>query len=234
MQRTLRLPSPAASLVSRVGWLAVLALSALVVVNSLPYFTAGTAIDFLAERPVLTASPVWRAALLHHVAGALVCLVVGPVLLSARLLRASPAAHRVLGWTYVVAVTCVAAPSGLALSITAKGGLAGQLGFAVLGVAWLATTLAGVRAIRQRRLSDHVTWMARSAAIASSALSFRVVQVALYAVGVPDHPNYVASLWSSLALSVVLGEWGAARLRSRVPHPRSRSRSQIQSQGVLR
>ena len=68
-------------------------------------------------------------------------------------------------------------------------------------------------AVRERRMNDHVTWMARSYAIAWSAIAFRLIQIPLFAAGVGANANYVASLWSSLALSVLLGEWGAAHLR---------------------
>ena len=49
--------------------------------------------------------------------------------------------------------------------------------------------------------------------VAWSAISFRLIQIALHALGVGADTNYVASLWLSLVISVLLGEWGAAHLR---------------------
>jgi uncharacterized membrane protein len=194
-------------------WAPTLALSGLIVINTVPYYSLGEDFDFLLEKGSLARDPIWRAAFFHHITGSLACLIVGPVLLSRRALRASVALHRWLGWTYVLAVLCVAAPSGLYLAVFAKGGLLGQTGFVVAGLAWFAATWLGLRAIQQRRLATHLTWMVRSYALAWSAISFRMIQVALYALGVGADTNYVASLWLSLVISVLLGEWGAAHLR---------------------
>jgi len=119
----------------------------------------------------------------------------------------------------VLSVLCSAAPAGLYLAFFAKGGLLGKTGFVVAGVAWFATTWLGLRAIRQRRMAAHVTWMARSYAISWSAISFRLIQLALYALGVGANTNYVASLWLSLGLSALLGEWGAKHLRGVLHQP---------------
>ncbi len=211
--RTLTARAPLRAITPPVFWAATLALSVLIVVNAVPYFSFGRDFDFLIEKGARAGDPIWRAALFHHIAGSLVCLVTGPVLLSGRALRASKTLHRRLGWTYVLSVLCVAAPAGLYLALFAKGGFLGQSGFVLAGLAWFASTWFGLRAIQQRRMAVHLTWMARSYAIAWSAISFRVFQVALYAIGVGADTNYVASLWLSLGTSVVLGEWGAAHLR---------------------
>ena len=108
----------------------------------------------------------------------------------------------VLGW---------GGPAGIALAFGAKGGIAGKSGFLLLGVLWWSATCLGLRAILARRLAAHVAWMARSYAVATSALTFRIFHVGLYALGVPDGPNYIASIWLSLVVSLVAGELLAAR-----------------------
>lgn len=216
-------PRPARPVARRVAWRltealfwgATMLLSAQIAANSWPYFVSDEPFDFLIEKGRLADDPIWYAAFVHHIAGALVCLLSGPLLLSRRALARSVALHRVLGWAYVIGVLVIGGPTGLYLALFAKGGLASQVGFALAGVAWLATTWLGLVAVRRRRLAAHVTWMARSYALAWSAISFRVIQIALYALGVGATPNYVASLWLSLVLSVVLGEFGARHLRRR-------------------
>lgn len=195
-------------------WTAIVALSALVVANTLPYFSLRPEFDFLVEKGALAFDPIWRSAFFFHIAGAIVCLVTGPLLMSRRLLRWARWAHRVLGWAYVLCALCISGPSALYLALHAKGGSWGTAGFLVLGVAWMATTFLGLRAIQQRRMQPHVSWMARSYALTLSALSFRVIQIGLFLGGVPDAENYVLSLWLSFAVSIATGEWAAARLRA--------------------
>jgi hypothetical protein len=61
----------------------------------------------------------------------------------------------------------------------------------------------------------HRAWMLRSYAMASSALSFRLLFLALQAAGTAR--AYEIAIWASFAVSVVLGEtWVAAR----TSHPR--------------
>jgi hypothetical protein len=53
-------------------------------------------------------------------------------------------------------------------------------------VLWFGTTLAGFRAIRQRRFADHRQWMLRSAALAFSIVAYRVWLIIAFAVFVPE------------------------------------------------
>jgi hypothetical protein len=56
----------------------------------------------------------------------------------------------------------------------------------ILAVLWFGTTLAGFRAIRQRRYADHRRWMLRSVALSFSIVANRVWVVILFAVFVPE------------------------------------------------
>jgi hypothetical protein len=204
----------------RTGWAlagsaAVLAASALIGVNSAGYLAGRESHPFLLERPELAGDAVWRACLATHVTGALVCLATGPVLLWNLVLRRSPALHRVLGRAYVAVVLGLAAPAGVALSFSAKGGVAGRAGFLVLAVAWFVTTALGLRDVRRGRLVPHARWMVRSYALAMSAIHFRVAQTALFALGVPDSASYVAAIWLSFLVSVAQGEVLAAEVSRR-------------------
>jgi hypothetical protein len=107
---------------------------------------------------------------------------------------------------YLNAVLWMAAPSGLALALVAKGGLWGTAGFAVAGAMWWYTTWSGYRAIRRGDLAAHVRAMVRSYSWALSAPAFRAIQAALFLLGFEDAPNYVISLWLSIAASVWLAE----------------------------
>ena len=184
---------------------------ALILVSNSVYLSGGTLSGaaparFLLEKGALAASPWWLAAFYFHVAGASLCLAAGTPLTFPRWTRRYPAWHRLLGYVYLNAVLWMAAPTGIALAFTAKGGLAGTAGFVLAGTAWWLTTWSGYRAIRRRDLAAHVRAMVRSYCWALSAPAFRIIQAALFLLQLDDATNYVVSLWLSIAASAVLAE----------------------------
>jgi uncharacterized membrane protein len=120
--------------------------------------------------------------------------------------RSNPTWHRRLGYVYLNAVLWMAAPSGLALAFAAKGGLWGITGFTLAGLLWWQTTWSGYRAIRRGDIAAHVRAMVRSYSWALSAPAFRAIQAILFLFGLDDGPNYIVSLWLSIAASVWLAE----------------------------
>jgi hypothetical protein len=181
-------------------------LCALLLVSNAIYFDGGPQPRFLLEKGAWAENPWWLAAFYFHVVGASVCLAVGTPLMFLSWTRRHPRWHRCLGYVYFNSVLWIAAPMGLALALTAKGGLWGTLGFAVAGAAWWKTTWSGYQAIRRGDVAAHVREMIRSYSWALSAPAFRVVQVSLFWCGLDDATNYIVSLWLSIAASVWLAE----------------------------
>lgn len=198
--------------------------SALVVRESLPYFTLTNAMPFLLEKGPLVFESWWKTFFVAHVAGGIGCLLVGPFIVWNQLLLRSRTAHRWVGRGYVAFVLLWGAPAGIVLATTAKGGLLGKSGFLLLGVLWWHSTYRGWRAVQSRRFVEHVGWMIRSYAWATSALSFRAFHLALHQFGLSDTVNYVCSIWLSFAVSALAGAWlaskSAAILRHSGPHLR--------------
>jgi hypothetical protein len=176
--------------------------------NSLPYFDFTLMHNFLYEKGAQVREPLWRTAFYVHIAGGLVCLVTGPLLLSRWALNRSIRLHKILGATYVFVILGLSGPGGIYLAFFAKGGFFGVLGFLLLGSFWMGSTLMGYLAIRKHEKEIHLKWMCRSFAFAASAVSFRVFQGIIYfAMGVSGDGNYVASIWLSFVFSLFLGEW---------------------------
>lgn len=195
-------------------WLALttVACGGVLLSNSI-YLDVGATPRFFLEKGDWAYAPWWRAAFYFHVVGASVCLAVGTLLMFPRWTRNYPAWHRALGYVYVNAVLWMAAPTGLALSLVAKGGLWGTIGFTLARILWWLTTWSGYRAIRRGDMTAHVRGMVRSYAWALSAPVFRIIQVALLLCGLDDASNYVLSLWLSIAASVWLAESFLLRAR---------------------
>lgn len=113
----------------------------------------------------------WPAAFaVHAVAGGLALLAgagQGALALSGR----SGPLHRWLGRLYAVAVGATALAGTASLAAADFGGSA-RLSFAALCLLWVATTLAGWRAIRGGLRAAHRDWMIRSYALALFFVSF--------------------------------------------------------------
>lgn len=185
--------------------LTVVACGVILLSNTI-YFDGGAPPRFLLEKGDWARNPWWLAAFYFHVVGASVCLAAGTPLMFPEWTRRHPAWHRRLGYVYLNAVLWMAAPSGLALALAAKGGLWGTTGFALAGVLWWHTTWSGYRAIRRGDITAHVRAMVRSYSWALSAPAFRAIQSVLFLFGLEDVPNYIVSLWLSIAASVWLAE----------------------------
>jgi uncharacterized membrane protein YozB (DUF420 family) len=92
-----------------------------------------------------------------------------------------PAVHRWSGRIYVV----TALSASVCVMIISPMGLHGanqRVANTMLAVLWFGTTLAGFRAIRQRRFNDHRQWMLRSVALAFSIVAFRVWLIIIFAI----------------------------------------------------
>jgi hypothetical protein len=179
---------------------------AVLIASNIIYFDGGPTPRFLLEKGVWASNAWWLAAFYFHIVGASLCLASGTPLMFPTWTRRHPAWHRRLGYVYLNSVLWMAAPSGLALALTAKGGLWGTAGFMLAGLLWWQTTWSGYQAIRRGDLAGHVRAMVRSYCWALSAPAFRVIQAALFLCGIEHGTNYVVSLWLSIAASVWLAE----------------------------
>ena len=187
-------------------WIAItLVISWLTLVNVVSYFGTGPTQVFLIEKGELRWMPLWSTAFYFHIVSSSVCLALGPLLMIPKLVRYRRL-HAIMGYAYLNSVLWVSVPSGLVLSVYAKGGLPSMLGFALTGGLWWAATWLGYRAIRNRNIRSHVCWMIRSYALALSAVVFRVVQQLVAFTPCPNTTNYIFSIWLSLFISLWISE----------------------------
>ncbi len=117
-----------------------------------------------------------RLAFILHISFAPIALATGALQFFAGIQRRKPL-HRWLGRTYGLAIL-VSGIAGIFVALNAAGGISGQLGFAMLALAWLFTTANAIRHARKRRIGLHRRWM-----IYSFALTFAGVTLRLYLLG---------------------------------------------------
>ena len=129
---------------------------------------------------------------LTHMLIAPMALLLGPFQFFPGIRAKYPQAHRWSGRVYVAACV-VAGTGGLATSPYASGGPVAGLGFGILAVLWLGTTLGAWRAAVQRQFALHRLLMRFSYAMTFGAVTLRLQIPIGFALG---YPSYSAmSVW---------------------------------------
>ena len=81
--------------------------------------------------------------------------------------------HRTLGKIYVVSVL-LSGISGFYIALYANGGLTAKLGFGILAILWLLSTVKAHLTIRNKKVTEHQKWMIRSYALCFAAVTLRI------------------------------------------------------------
>ena len=118
--------------------------------------------------------------------------------------------HRMLGTIYVVSAAVVGV-AGLYMSVYSFGGFVTHLGFGVLAVMLLWTTLRAYLAARERAIAAHRQWMLRSYALIFAAVTLRI-ELPLLIMAFGDFtPAYQVVAWLSWVPNLVWAEWYVRR-----------------------
>lgn len=125
---------------------------------------------------------------LLHMLVAPIALLVGSIQFFPEIRSRHPSFHRWLGRLYVC--TCVVAGAGaLATSPFASGGSVAAVGFGMLAVAWIATTIVGWLMARRRRFDVHRVAMRFSYAMAFAAVTLRLQIPIGFALGYESYSS---------------------------------------------
>ena len=200
------MPAPKLLRFVRPVWMWALAAGSLVIAaGSRVYFNAEEIPPFVIEKLPLPMEGLWLFALKAHVVAAAFAL---PACLLASLkgMLRRPRAHRWLGRVTGVVVLFVLAPSGLYLSLFAKGGLPSTLGFVLSGVIVIAAMARGIAHARARDFVAHRRCVLHVLAQLSVAVTSRALLLALDAAGVDPDPAYLFSLWAPVLGSAAFVE----------------------------
>ena len=165
---------------------------------------------------------LWAHIMFGSVALLTACLQIWPWLR-----RTRPRVHRWSGRAYLFGGVLPGGIVVLGVAPVSSTGFASAVGNTFLAVLWLATSIAGWRAARQRRYADHRAWMIRSVALTFSIVVNRfwvVVYVVLLMVIDPADPELIphaatASVWTSWIVNLLIAEWWILRSRRSVTLP---------------
>lgn len=197
---------------TRSGWAAWLLLA--ILATGVGLLSLRYALPEIPFAPPLPSLVTHRTLLVIHAVTAALALLLGPPQLLPGLRRRFPAAHRLTGRAYAVAVL-VAGLTALPVATNAAGGMMSALGFTALGVAWLWTTGMGVARAVQGRIAEHRRWMIRSYALTAAAITLRVLLPASGAAGGPFDIAYPAIAWLCWVPNAIAAEaWLRAEARA--------------------
>jgi len=173
------------------GWGVMSFLALLMVLLASRYLTLDPTVYFPQQRAVYVAH---IAGILMHIVGGMTALLLGPLQFVPAIRDRWPRVHRMTGRIYLAGVA-VGGLGGLYMARLAYGGLPTRAGFALLAVAWLATTAMAYRRIRQGDIDRHREWMIRSYALSFAAPVLRLEQLAFMASGTAFDSAYAAVAW---------------------------------------
>lgn len=200
-------------------WLLGLAAGASIIAwASRVYFASDEVAPFVIEKLPLPHEDLWLAALKVHVVAACFALP-ACLLLSRRPMLRFPRAHRWLGRGTGVVILGALVPSGLYLSLFAKGGALGTVGFALSGMIVAVAMAAGIGRARQQDYVEHRRCMLHVLAQLSVAVMSRTLLPLLDAAGIDPEPAYLLALWAPVVASAAFVEvWIARRSQWRPSH----------------
>ena len=121
-----------------------------------------------------------RHLLIPHTLAGTFALLIGPINFSSRFRQRHLQMHRILGYIYVISVF-----AGSFTGIALAAGRPGLPGTSMQAVAWMVCTTVAFIAARNRQITVHRQWMARSYAVTFTFVSSRVL-------------NLVPAYWSHL------------------------------------
>lgn len=115
--------------------------------------------------------------------------------------------HRFAGRVYVIAAI-VLATAGLYLSLYSLGGMVTHVGFALLAIGTLSTTVTGYVLIRRGKVRKHLEWMLRSYCFMFGAVTLRIwLPLLIIAMHGEFVTPYRIVAWLSWVPNILFGEW---------------------------
>jgi uncharacterized membrane protein len=192
-------------------FLAIMAVGAgLITVASLEYFDSSRVAFFVIEKLPVRHEQLWLGALKVHVASALLTFP-ACLLLTTRWLQRRRLLHRWLGRVTGVGVVAALVPSGLVLSLEAKGGPLVGVGFMLSGLIVLGAAIGGVLAARRRDYVAHKRAMHHVIGQMSVAVTSRAMLFGFDSLGVDPELAYALALWVPVLGTAAVTEWGSLR-----------------------
>lgn len=162
----------------------------------------------LGSKPAELLSSIWYLpAFYTHIFLGGLALLTGFSQFFPRLRKKKLGLHRTLGKIYILAVL-LSGTAGLIIAYFATGGFIPALGFALLAILWLYTTVNAFTSIRSMDIQSHQRWMVRSYALCFAAVTLRIYLPIFLGLGGMDFiPAYSIIAWLCWIPNLVVAEF---------------------------
>ncbi len=173
-----------------------------------PYLSFNPKFVRVGLNPAFPWHVIWISA--HAISGGLAMLL-GPFQFVPALRTRYPKVHRSVGVIYLISVL-LGSVLGLISSLISTSGLAAQVGFFLLALAWFYSGLMAYMAVRRHEYELHRIWMIRNYALTFAAVMLRVFLLTGLAYmsshpAVPYKDAYTTAAWASILVCFVGAEW---------------------------
>lgn len=159
-------------------------------------------------------APLIPAFLVAHVIFAPIALAGGGLQFFPHFRARRPDVHRMIGRVTAFAIL-IAGLSALGLVLSPTGRPIASLGFGLLAVLWLFTTIKAVIAIRSRQIDQHRSWMTRSFALTFAAVTLRLQLPLLMIFGEMSYGEAsIIVAWSCWVPNMIFAEWVLRRSKT--------------------
>lgn len=162
----------------------------------------------LGSKPAELLSSIWYLpAFYTHIFLGGLALLTGFSQFFPRLRKKKLGLHRTLGKIYILAVL-LSGTAGLIIAYFATGGFIPALGFALLAILWLYTTVNAFTSIRRMDIQSHQRWMVRSYALCFAAVTLRLYLPIFLGLGGMDFiPAYSIIAWLCWIPNLIVAEF---------------------------
>jgi uncharacterized membrane protein len=193
-------------------------------------------VGFLLFKQQVVSNPYWMAFFYIHIFSITLCLLAGLTQFSERFLKENRKLHRLIGKVYVYNILIINVPACFVLGLFSNGGITGITGFLLQDVLWAYFTVAAVLSIKKGNITSHRNSMILSYAVATTAITFRIIKNLFYHEEVHDYELfYGINVWASLIINLsaaflVIKNTGKLTLETQVADQDKSSDKQDQSE----
>ena len=161
---------------------------------------------FATKSTALLANQIWNLGFYTHISFGGIALLIGWTQFSQKLRTKRLNLHRLIGKIYIGSVL-LSGVAGLYIAFYATGGLAAQLGFGVLSVFWLYTTILALQTIKKKEILSHRNWMIRSYGLCMAAITLRLwIPIFGFGFGIMFEQSYPIIAWLCWIPNLIIAE----------------------------
>ncbi|ALC84246.1 hypothetical protein AM592_13725 [Bacillus gobiensis] len=118
-------------------------------------------------------SSIWDVMILIHIFGSAIPLLIGPFLFIKKIRKNNLSIHRIMGYIYVGGIL-IGGLSGFYVAFYSTGGIISHVGFIILSVLWIFTTLMATYHAVKGEILFHRAWVIRSYSLTFVAVTLRL------------------------------------------------------------